>query len=64
MQLALGVGAFVAVGALGIYLLYLLIGEPIFYIVLAGLIAGSLVWIGDVVTEKWTERKNQRTGGA
>lgn len=60
LQLSGGIAGLVFVGALGLYLLWRLIGDVTWYLLLVGAIAGTAVWLFDFVTEKLIDRQRQR----
>ena len=62
LQLSGGIAGLTFVGAVGLYLLWRLIGDITWYLLLAAIAAGAGVWLFDFVTEKWTERQHQRAG--
>jgi hypothetical protein len=60
LQLSGGVAGLVFVGAIGLYLLWRLIGDVTWYLLLVAAIAGTGVWLFDFVTEKLADRQRQR----
>jgi len=60
LQLSGGMAGLAFVGAVGLYLLWRLIGDVTWYLLLVAVIVGTGVWLFDFVTEKLAERQRQR----